>query len=76
MQIGNGPQPGVQFDKLIVVELLPVCSPDYLRRLPVAAIEDLFGHVLLCSVQPPNDWLPWFRAAEDPEDRLRQVVRS
>jgi LysR family transcriptional regulator, glycine cleavage system transcriptional activator len=76
VQIGNVPQPGVQFDKLIVVELLPVCSADYLRRLPVGTVEDLFEHVLLCSVQRPNDWLLWFRAAGVPEDRLRQVVQS
>jgi LysR family glycine cleavage system transcriptional activator len=76
VQIGNVPQPGVQFDKLIVVELLPVCSPEYLQRLPVEAVEDLFEHVLLCSVQRPNDWLLWFRAAGVPEERLRQVVQS
>jgi hypothetical protein len=50
VQIGNLPRPRVQFDKLIVVELLPVCSAEYLQRLSVGAIEDLFEHVLLCSV--------------------------
>jgi LysR family glycine cleavage system transcriptional activator len=76
IQIGNVPQPAVHYDKLITIDLMPVCSPDYLRRLPVGAIEDLFERVLLCSVNRPNDWLLWFRAAGIAEDRLRQVVQS
>jgi LysR family glycine cleavage system transcriptional activator len=76
IQIGNVPQAAVHYDKLIAVELMPVCSPDYLRRLPVGAIEDLFERVLLCSVNRPNDWLLWFRAAGIAEERLRQVVQS
>jgi LysR family glycine cleavage system transcriptional activator len=76
IQIGNVPQAGVHYDKLISIALLPVCSPAYQRRLPVHGVEDLFEHVLLRSVQRPNDWLLWFRYAGIPEERLRQVLQS
>jgi LysR family transcriptional regulator, glycine cleavage system transcriptional activator len=76
IQIGNVPQASVHYDKLITIDLMPVCSPDYLKRLPITSIEDLFERVLLCSVNRPDDWLHWFRAAGIAEDRLRQVVQS
>jgi LysR family glycine cleavage system transcriptional activator len=76
IQIGNPPQTGVRYDKLIAIEFVPVCSPAYLQRLPVAAPEDLFGHVLLSSVQRPHDWPLWFRHAGVAEGRLRQVIPS
>jgi LysR family glycine cleavage system transcriptional activator len=76
LQIGNMPQAGVRYDKLIAIDLLPVCSPAYLQRHPVVAAEDLFERVLLRSVQRPNDWLLWFRCAGIAEDRLREVIQS
>jgi len=63
IQIGNSPQPGVHYDPLIPIELLPVCAPTCLARMPVAAPEDLFAHNLLCSVQRPEDWARWFAYA-------------
>ncbi len=63
IQIGNSPQPGVHYDPLIPIELLPVCAPSCLARMPVAAPEDLFAHNLLCSVQRPEDWARWFAHA-------------
>jgi LysR family transcriptional regulator, glycine cleavage system transcriptional activator len=75
IQIGNIPQPSVRYDKLIAVELMPVCSPSYLKRLPIENVEDLFERVLLLSVNRPNDWLNWFRAAGIADDHLRQMVQ-
>jgi LysR family glycine cleavage system transcriptional activator len=76
IQIGNLPQAGVHYDKLIAIELMLVCSPGYLRRSPIAEPEDLFEHALLSSVHRPEDWLLWFRYADVPEERLRQVMQS
>jgi LysR family glycine cleavage system transcriptional activator len=76
IQIGNLPQSGVRYDKLIAIELIPVCSPGYLQRRPVVTAEDPFEHVLLASVQRPGDWLAWFRNAGVPQERLRQVMQS
>jgi hypothetical protein len=39
----------MHYGKLIAVELISVCSPDYLKQLPVSKIEDLFKRV--CFVQ-------------------------
>jgi LysR family transcriptional regulator, glycine cleavage system transcriptional activator len=63
IQIGNVAQPGVHYDPLIPIELLPVCAPSCLARMPVAAPEDLFAQNLLCSVQRPQDWARWFAHA-------------
>jgi LysR family transcriptional regulator, glycine cleavage system transcriptional activator len=63
IQIGNLPQLGVHFDPLLAIDLVPVCAPDYLRRLPVTAPADLFGHNLMSSVQRPEDWALWFGRA-------------
>jgi LysR family glycine cleavage system transcriptional activator len=63
IQIGNVAQPGVRYDPLIPIELLPVCAPSCLARMPVAAPEDLFAQNLLCSVQRPQDWARWFAHA-------------
>jgi LysR family transcriptional regulator, glycine cleavage system transcriptional activator len=63
IHIGNQAQPGVHYDPLIPIELLPVCAPSCLARMPIAAPEDLFAHNLLCSVQRPEDWSRWFAHA-------------
>lgn len=44
--------------------LLPVCSPELLRRLPrLSKPADLAHHVLVCSLHRPRDWPTWLDAA-------------
>jgi LysR family transcriptional regulator, glycine cleavage system transcriptional activator len=63
IQIGNVPQPGVRYDKLIRVDLMPVCAPRILRDTAVREPQDLLRHILLSSVQRPDDWRVWFQQA-------------
>ena len=61
------PHPGPGFRRLVGEVLLPVCSPRLLqrgRRLDTPA--DLSGQVLLCSLNRPDDWPAWLRAAGVP----------
>ena len=44
--------------------LLPVCSPDLLRRAPpLKKPTDLAQRVLVCSLHRPRDWPTWLDAA-------------
>jgi LysR family transcriptional regulator, glycine cleavage system transcriptional activator len=44
--------------------LLPVCAPGLLQRgPPLTQPGDLARHVLLCSMNRPNDWPAWLAAA-------------
>jgi len=64
IQIGNLPQPGVHYDPLIEIDLLPVCAPDYQMHMPpVRDAQDLLKHTLLGSIQRPDDWHLWFGSA-------------
>lgn len=44
--------------------LVPVCAPSLLRGdPPLRQPADLANHVLLCSLNRPNDWPAWLQAA-------------
>jgi LysR family transcriptional regulator, glycine cleavage system transcriptional activator len=61
------PPPGPGFRRLVGEVLLPVCSPRLLRRgPPLQKPEDLAHHVLLCSLNRPDDWPAWLAAAHAP----------
>jgi LysR family glycine cleavage system transcriptional activator len=54
--------PGLR--KLFGETLLPVCAPGLLERGPPLRVpDDLAGHVLLCSMNRPNDWPAWLKVA-------------
>ncbi len=58
---------GPGFRRLLGEVLLPVCSPRLLERgRPLAAPSDLAQHVLLCSLNRPDDWPAWLAAAGMP----------
>lgn len=60
--------PGPGFRRLIGEVLLPVCSPRLLERGPrLEAPADLARHVLLCSMNRPDDWPAWLAAAGVPQ---------
>ena len=64
--IHSEPQPPTTpgFRRLVGEMLLPVCSPRLLARgPPLTGPADLGRHVLLCSLNRPEDWPAWLRAA-------------
>ena len=83
---GHGHWPGVASTLVMETRLTPVCTPEYLRRLPAEpGPRDLLGHHLFYEVDRDH-WRQWFRAAgvehgdrfeamriDDPH-ALRQVV--
>ena len=61
------PPGGPGFRRLVGEVLLPVCSPRLLKRGPrLQQPEDLAHHVLLCSLNRPDDWPAWLAAARVP----------
>jgi len=59
---------GPGFRRLVGEVLLPVCSPRLLERgAPLARPADLAHHVLLCSLNRPDDWPAWLDAAGVPQ---------
>jgi LysR family transcriptional regulator, glycine cleavage system transcriptional activator len=55
---------GPGFRRLVGEVLLPVCSPRLIERgPPLKAPADLAHHVLLCSLNRPDDWPAWLEAA-------------
>lgn len=59
--MGKGQWRGLQSYKLMVNELVPVCSPEKLSRLREPA--DLAGETLLHTLARPDYWQLWLRAA-------------
>jgi LysR family glycine cleavage system transcriptional activator len=59
---------GAGFRRLFGETLLPVCSPQLLKRRPrLSKPRDLAKHVLLCSLNRPLDWPSWLAAAGAPD---------
>ena len=60
--------PGPGFRRLVGEVLLPVCSPRLLQRGPrLQRPADLAHHLLLCSLNRPDDWPAWLEAAGVPQ---------
>lgn len=60
---GNNDWPNVVSDPLVGEILVPVCSPDYLRRHgPIAAPAGLREKMLMQHTRRPNNWQEWFDA--------------
>ena len=58
------PPAGPGYRRLFGETLLPVCSPALLESgPPLSGPDDLKQHVLLCSMNRPNDWPEWLAAA-------------
>lgn len=58
------PPAGPGYRRLFGETLLPVCAPGLLERGPaLKKADDLARHVLLCSMNRPNDWPAWLKAA-------------
>ena len=58
------PPAGPGYRRLFGETLVPVCAPGLLERgPPLKKADDLANHVLLCSMNRPNDWPAWLAAA-------------
>jgi LysR family glycine cleavage system transcriptional activator len=58
------PPAGPGYRRLFGETLLPVCAPGLLNaESRLSTPEDLANHVLLCSLNRPNDWPLWLSAA-------------
>lgn len=63
IRLGDGNWPGVEVDRVMKNELLPLCTPAFQARHALKAVDDL-GHVpLLHSLVRPDDWRYWLEAA-------------
>ncbi|SDS56657.1 transcriptional regulator GcvA [Bradyrhizobium canariense] len=73
IQIPALPKPGIRYDTLFPIELLPVCSPAQLAGTPaLREPRDLLDRTLLHSMKRPHDWLTWFDAANITPGKLRE----
>ncbi len=74
IRYGRGEWSGVTASRLAGEELLPVCSPEYLRRNPVNTAAELARQTLL-QADLPDQWRDWFRAAGVPADDIGHGLR-
>jgi LysR family glycine cleavage system transcriptional activator len=73
IRFGRGPWPGLVCERLLDVELTPVCAPSLAPALPVVSRKALDGFTLL-SVSPALGlWEDWFRAMGLPDYRPAAV---
>jgi LysR family glycine cleavage system transcriptional activator len=73
IQIPATAKPGIRYDKLFPIELVPVCSPDHLNGAAgLRQPRDLLDHTLLHSMKRPHDWRSWFDAADVATGSLRE----
>jgi LysR family transcriptional regulator, glycine cleavage system transcriptional activator len=68
--------PALHHHRLVDIELIPVCSPQYRRDHQLGdGNESLNGVVLLHSVMRPNDWRSWLGMAQvaslDPDSGIK-----
>lgn len=73
IQIPAIPKPGIRYDTMFPIELIPVCSPAQLNGTAASQSPgDLLDRTLLHSMKRPHDWRMWFEAANVPPSRLRE----
>jgi len=63
IRLGDGTWPGVEADRLMPNELVPLCIPAFRRAHPVKTVQDLAGLPLLHSFVRQDDWRYWLEAA-------------
>lgn len=59
---GHGDWPGLHAEKLVDIELIPVCSPSFASSTQLDSPNDLARVRLLHSMARPNDWAAWLTA--------------
>lgn len=63
IRLGDGDWPGVEVDRLLPNELVPLCTPGYRRKLELKTPSDLARARLLHSLIRLDDWRLWLAAA-------------
>lgn len=74
IRAGKGEWPGLHSEKLLDIELIPICSPDYQREHRLQSPDDLSRVRLLHSMARRTDWAAWIKrvgADVDPEPGIR-----
>lgn len=74
IRAGKGNWPELHSEKLLDIELIPICSPDYQREHRLQKFEDLSRVRLLHSMARPTDWAAWIKrvgASVDSEPGIR-----
>lgn len=61
IRAGKGDWPDLHAEKLLDIELIPICSPDYRRQHKLEHPDDLAGVRLLHSMARPTDWAAWIK---------------
>lgn len=56
---GHGDWPDLHAEKLVDIELIPICSPTFASSMPLDSPSDLAHARLLHSMARPNDWASW-----------------
>ena len=59
IRAGKGQWDGLHSEKLLDIELIPICSPDYQREHQLREPSDLARIRLLHSMARPTDWPAW-----------------
>ena len=74
IRAGKGEWPDLHSEKLLDIELIPICSPEYQRQHQLAKPDDLARVRLLHSMARPTDWAAWIKrvgANVNPEPGIR-----
>ena len=74
IRAGKGDWPDLHAEKLLDIELIPICSPEYQRQHRIETPDDLAHARLLHSMARPTDWAAWIKrvgAHVDPEPGIR-----
>jgi LysR family glycine cleavage system transcriptional activator len=75
LRFGDGHWSGMRAHHLIGRNLVPVCSPAYLKASPLLERpEDLARHTLLQTVLGAEDWGLWYKATGAPPVELGQRI--
>ena len=72
---GDGEWEGLSADYLIGEDLIPVCSPELLKKSPIHSYKDLKDHILLRSMHRTDDWQIWREAMEIDNVEWLQVLK-
>jgi LysR family glycine cleavage system transcriptional activator len=76
IQIPAAPKHGIAYEALFPIELIPVCSPAYLRGMPkLRSPRDLLKQTLLHSMKRPGDWRMWFERADVTPGPFREELQ-
>lgn len=75
IRLGNGQWRGLRSDRLMELDLFPVCSPKYLAAHGrIDKPEYLLSRTLIKTTGRPHDWAAWFRAAGLGERELHSAI--